>query len=219
VLTFVSENKLRSKALNSIKLPNGEEIITENFEEINSKVIRAELNVITLRNLIAQYQTLYRTFSGPEVEEDRTFREIIDDDLSVKRYRAALLSNIRGVLAILDQNEIKPEILEAIRMNINDFEDRLTFDPSIVVDKLKMLEIQSFAENIISEPYRDWMYKEKTKIRCNFAEDAKRTWNRIKQPVGHQTNISPEIFADHYSQNWEVEPARININECSAFIM
>jgi hypothetical protein len=30
--TFVSESKLRSKALNSIKLSNGEEIITENCE-------------------------------------------------------------------------------------------------------------------------------------------------------------------------------------------
>jgi hypothetical protein len=124
--------------------------------------------------------------------EDSSFKEIIYVDFSVRRYRSALLSNIRGALAILDQNEIKTEILEAIRMNISDYEDRLTFDQSIVVDKMLMLEIQSLAENIISKQYQDWMFKKKTKIRCNFAQDAKRTWNRIKQPVGQQTIISTQ---------------------------
>jgi hypothetical protein len=35
--TLVNESKLRAKALNSIKLSNCEEIITDNFEVINSQ--------------------------------------------------------------------------------------------------------------------------------------------------------------------------------------
>jgi hypothetical protein len=50
-------------------------------------------------------------------------------------------------------------------------------------------------------------------------EDAKRICNRIKQPAGQVTKIEPEIFADHYSQNWEVAPANIIIDENSDFIM
>jgi hypothetical protein len=63
------------------------------------------------------------------------------------------------------------------------------------------------------------MYIEKTKIRCNFHEDAKRIWNRVKQSAGQATKITPNVFADHYSQNWEVEPVQIRIDEFSDFIM
>jgi hypothetical protein len=85
--TFVNENKLRSKALNTIKLANG--------EEINRSVIRAELNVITLRNLTKQYQTLYRTICDPENINNQLYKRIIDDDFSVQRFRAGFISNIR----------------------------------------------------------------------------------------------------------------------------
>jgi hypothetical protein len=77
------------------------------------------------------------------------------------------------------------------------------FNANIIINKMKMLEIQSLEENIIIIPYQYWMYKEKTKIRYNFAEDTKRTWNRIKQPAGQARKINLDIFADHYSQNWK----------------
>jgi hypothetical protein len=57
------------------------------------------------------------------------------------------------------------------------------------------------------------MLREKTKIRYNFAEDTKRTWNRIKQPVGQEKKTAPDIFADHYSQNWEVQPVELTIDK------
>jgi hypothetical protein len=43
--------------------------------------------------------------------------------------------------------------------------------------------------------------------------------NRIKQPADQATKIAPEIFAEHYSQNWEVAPARIEIDDNSDFVM
>jgi hypothetical protein len=46
------------------------------------------------------------------------------------------------------------------------------------------------------------MAKEKIKIRYNFAEDAKRTWNKIKQTAGQASKIKPEIFKGHYEKNW-----------------
>jgi hypothetical protein len=41
------------------------------------------------------------------------------------------------------------------------------------------------------------MANEKTKICYNFTEDAKRTWNRIKQPAGQATKIKSDNFANH----------------------
>jgi hypothetical protein len=37
-----------------MKLANGEEIVADNFEEINRNVVKAEINVITLRNMTEQ---------------------------------------------------------------------------------------------------------------------------------------------------------------------
>jgi hypothetical protein len=61
--------------------------------------------------------------------------------------------------------------------------------------------------------------KEKTKIRYNYAEDAKRTWNRIKQTCGQATKIKPEVFKEHYEKNWANAPQEINIEEDSKFII
>jgi hypothetical protein len=63
------------------------------------------------------------------------------------------------------------------------------------------------------------MMKEKTKNRYNFAEDAKRTWNRIKQTYGQATKIKSEIFKEHYEKNWSNAPKEINIEENSRFTM
>jgi hypothetical protein len=62
------------------------------------------------------------------------------------------------------------------------------------------------------------MAKEKTKIRYNFAENAKRTWNRIKLTAGQATKIKPKDFAEHYSKNWEQKPKNVEIESYSDFI-
>jgi hypothetical protein len=143
----------------------------------------------------------------------------MEDDFSINRFRAGLIANIRGALTILEQNEIHTDIIDEIRSNVTNFVDSLYFDESIKIDDMTMLEVQSLAENIIGKTYQDWMYKEKTKIRYNFAEDAKRTWNRIKQPAGQATKIEPGVFVEHYSQNWDVRPVDIIIDDNSDFIM
>jgi hypothetical protein len=61
--------------------------------------------------------------------------------------------------------------------------------------------------------------KEKTKIRYNFSEDAKRTWNGIKQPSGQAIKIVANIFTDHYAENWETEPKDVLIDDHSDLIM
>jgi hypothetical protein len=122
------------------------------------------------------------------------------DDYSIKRFRAGLISNIRGAIIILDQNDIQCEKINLLKGNVQDYINNLYFNTDIKVDDEMLMEFQRMAENIIAKPYQDWMFKEKTKIRHNFPEEAKRTWNRIKKPAGRATKIEPEIFADHYSQ-------------------
>jgi hypothetical protein len=53
----------------------------------------------------------------------------------------------------------------------------------------------------LKKPYKEWTAKEKSKIRYNFAEDAKRIWNRIKQTAGQATKIEREEFRKPYAKN------------------
>jgi hypothetical protein len=125
--------------------------------------------VITLRNLIEQYQTLYITIlENQDAENSDEFNNEMFSDDCIGRFRAALISNIRGALIILDQNEIKFTVFEGIRENISGYVDNYNFNVDVKIDDLTMLEVQRLAENIISKPYQDWIYKEKTKIRHNF---------------------------------------------------
>jgi hypothetical protein len=67
--TINNEDKLRNKALNSIKLSNSEEMATENYEEINSKVIKSKINIIILKNILERYQLLFNTFYETHMDE------------------------------------------------------------------------------------------------------------------------------------------------------
>jgi hypothetical protein len=88
--TRFDENKLRNKARNLIGLQNGEEIETENAEELNSKVIKAERSSKLLRSVTEQYQTLYNSYQyigEEELEEIGTER--------LERFRSNLAANLR----------------------------------------------------------------------------------------------------------------------------
>jgi hypothetical protein len=169
--TLISEPKARAKALNTIKLSNGEEIITENYEEMNKIVIKAEMDIIILRNVVENYQSFARSFEKHDDDELPKY----GPDSCVDAFRAAWASNIRGGLELLRRDEITSATLDKIKKNVDVFVDFLNIEEKEKLDELDLLEIQRVAENTIKKPYQDWMYKEKTKIRYNFAEDAKRT--------------------------------------------
>jgi hypothetical protein len=85
--------------------------------------------------------------------------------------------------------------------------------------KKKEEELNELAVETLEIPYREWMMKEKTTIRYNYAENAKRTWNMIKQMCGQATKIKREVFKEHYENNWANAPEEINLEENSKFIM
>jgi hypothetical protein len=57
----------------------------------------------------------------------------------------------------------------------------------------------------------------KTKLRYNFAEDSKRTWNKIKIMVSLPSEIKPEQFSNHYGENWSNSPPEMAIEEYNKF--
>jgi hypothetical protein len=82
----------------------------------------------------------------------------MEDDYSIQRFWAGHISNRRVALVILERNDIHPDVFDSIRSNVTIYVDKLYFDESIMIDDMKILEVQSLAENIIIKPYQDWIY-------------------------------------------------------------
>jgi hypothetical protein len=69
----------------------------------------------------------------------------------------------------LDENNFHTDIIDRIKENLKNYVDNLYFGEKVVVERMEMLEIQVLAESIIQKPYQEGKFKEKTKIRYNFA--------------------------------------------------
>jgi hypothetical protein len=74
-----------------------------------------------------------------------------------------------------------------------------------------MDNISTIIEKYEKEPFLRWNYNLKTKLRYNFAEDTKRTWNKIKITPSFPSEIKSEQFANHYGDNWSNSPPKMNI--------
>lgn len=113
--------------MNAINLSNKEEIIAEKYEEINNKVIKSEINVKILRNMLERYQILFNTFYDTQIVKNLKLKEIVEDEDSIWRFRAGLSSNIRGVWEIQYSNEIHTEVMDKIEKNVLEFTDTFNF--------------------------------------------------------------------------------------------
>jgi hypothetical protein len=64
----------------------------------------------------------------------------------------------------LEQNDFRSNLIENIKENIRGLVDNMDFNQEIKIDDKMMLEVQRVTENIIRNPYQDWMYREKTRL-------------------------------------------------------
>jgi hypothetical protein len=223
--TIPDENKMRNKAINVIRLSNGKEIRTENIAEINSNVIKAEMCAMNIRSVIENYKLLNRTFAFEKEDERHGKKEeqpkvehVWQNVETADRFRANCAENVCGNVIAIERYGTHNDLLERLRWKADEF---IAFNGGKIdpLSESKEEELEVLAERTIEAPYKEWMAKEKTKIRYNFAEDAKRTWNRIKQTCGQATKIKPETFKEHYEKNWSNAPDEISINDNSRFIL
>jgi hypothetical protein len=57
----------------------------------------------------------------------------------------------------------------------------------------------------------------KIKLKYNFAENSKRTWNKIKMTASLPSEIKLEQFANHYGENWSNSSQKMNIEKYNEF--
>jgi hypothetical protein len=206
---------MRNKAINVVRLSNGKEIRTENVAEINSNMIKAEVKAITIRTIIEQYKLLYRTWYQEEGEV--TTENELSDVNEFDRIRVNLAQNVRSNIIVLEEGGTDFKALKVLKKGVENYID-YAIKPEIMSEKTEQ-ELNELVVETLETPYREWMMKEKTKIRYNYAEDAKRTWNSRKQTCEQAKKIKTEIFKEHYEKNWANVPQEINIEENSMFLM
>jgi hypothetical protein len=156
----------------------------------------------------------YAEFLCAGCEEDELYLEVF---IEFVRERATLAENISSNIIALEEAGVVNNVLKKIRGKSDGYID-LNVRPEILTEK-EEVELTELACNVIEAPYKEWMLKEKTKIGYNFAEDAKRIWNRIKQTWGQATKIKPEIFKEHYEKNWANPSSEVNVEENSRFFI
>jgi hypothetical protein len=54
-------------------------------------------------------------------------------DFCAKRFRSGLISNIRGAIHILDENNIHTDVIDRIKENLKNYMNNLYFDEKVVV--------------------------------------------------------------------------------------
>jgi hypothetical protein len=85
---MIDEKKMKNKALNIIRLSIDEEIVTENYVEINSNVIKSENNIIILRNMLELCQILQHAFCEFDEIREKIDKNIVKDKDSLRRFKA-----------------------------------------------------------------------------------------------------------------------------------
>jgi hypothetical protein len=60
---------------------------------------------------------------------------------------------------------------------------------------------------------RKWNFKEKAKLRFNFAEDPKRIWNKISLGKSLAPKLRPQDFVDHYAKNLDNSSNSLDLEE------
>jgi hypothetical protein len=131
---------------------------------------------------------------------------------AIEKWKSNLTRNIYRAINILKNSQMMGNEFEKLFDNFCNTDRRYNFNTGLLKEET-MDDINTIIEKHEKEPFLSWNYNLKTKLRYNFAEDSKRTWNKIKMTANLPSEIKPEQFANHYVENWSNSPQKMNIEE------
>jgi hypothetical protein len=135
---------------------------------------------------------------------------------NIDRWKSNLIGNEYGAIGKLKNTQLIGEELNELIYNFCNSDRGYNFNTELLNEET-MDNINTIIEKDEKEPFLRWNYNFKTKLRYNFAEDSKRTWNKIKMTASLPSKIKPEQFANHYGENWSNSPSKMNIEEYNEF--
>jgi hypothetical protein len=69
-----------------------------------------------------------------------------------------------------------------------------------------------------NEAMKRWGILKMNKTRRDYAEDARRTFNRLTKGVSCQCEIDPKIIYNHWASNWSNKPDDLNPDDANIFL-
>jgi hypothetical protein len=129
----------------------------------------------------------------------------------IDRSKSNLIGNIYGAINILKNSQMIGNEFEELFENFCNTDRGYNFNTGQLNEEA-MDNINAIIEKHEKEPFLRWNYNLKTKLRYNFAEDSKRTWNKIKMTASLPLEIKLEQFTNHYGENWSNSPQKMKLN-------
>jgi hypothetical protein len=135
---------------------------------------------------------------------------------NIDRWKSNLIGNIYGAINKFKNTQLIGEELNELIEKFCNSDRGYNFNTDLLNEKT-IDNINTIIEKHEKEPFLRWNYNLKTKLRYNFHEDSKRTWNKFKMTATLSSEIKPEQFANHYGENWSNSPPKMNVEKYNEF--
>jgi hypothetical protein len=182
---FKDKKKIIQKG--AVKKAIGERKPSVDVQKIESDIMKIQAEVDITRKFLRDYECLNLT-DGQPIELE-----------NIERWKSNLTGNIYGAINILKNTQLMGEELNELFDNFCNSVRRINFNTEL--QNIETMDrINTIIEKHEKEPFLRWNYNLKPKLRLNFAEDSKRTWNKIKMTASLPSEIKPEQFANQYGE-------------------
>jgi hypothetical protein len=195
-----------------------------NIQKLESEIMKVQADVEIIRKFLRDYEQLQQVIlmeRGEQVtqEDYPNLTSLNGHPLKmndISRWKSNLVANIYGAMEKLRNTQLAGNDLNELFNNFCNFNNGYGFNTNMLNEEI-LDNINIAIEKHEKEPFLRWNYNLKTPLRYNFAEDSKRTWNKIKMTASLPSDIKPEQFANHYCGNWSNFPRKKNIEEYNEF--
>jgi hypothetical protein len=202
--TFKDKKKVIQKGAVKKAIDEGKPSV--DVQKIESDIMKVQAEVDVARKFLRGYEQLQQI-----IQMERGERIAQEDFLNlengqpvevedIERWKSNLTGNIYGAVNILRNSQMMDNEFAELFNNCCNTDRELNFNTGLLNEET-MDNINTIIEKHEKEPFLRWNYNLKTKLRYNFAEDSKRTWNQIKMTASLLSEIKPEQFAKHYGEN------------------
>jgi hypothetical protein len=193
-------------------------------QKLESEIMKVHTDVDIIRKFLRDYNHLQQIIlmeRGDRIAEEEYFNLVYPNGQPIEikdidRWKLNLVDNMYGAMVKLKTTQLARNDLNELFINFCNFNNRDGFNTDILNEEI-LDNINAAIEKYEKEPFLKWNYNLKTKSRNNFAEDPKRTWNKIKMAASLPSEIKTEQFSNHYGENWSHSLPKMKIDEYNEF--
>jgi hypothetical protein len=201
--TFKDKKKMIQKGAVKKAIDEGKPSV--NVQKLESDIMKVQADVDIARKFLRDYEQLQQIIQmerGERIAQEEFLNLAYQDGQPIElenidRWKSNLISNIYGAIDKLKNTQLIEKELNELIDNFCNSDRGYNFNTDLLNEETMDI-INTIIEKYEKEPFLRWNYNLKIKLRYNFAEDFKKTRNKIKITASLPSEIKPEQFANHY---------------------